>query len=52
MKKLAVWMLLSAFGTSAFATEHLPFIDDNYTKARAEARRRKLPLFIDVWAPW
>jgi hypothetical protein len=30
----------------------LPFIPDDYTKALAEARARKVPLFIEAWAPW
>ena len=30
----------------------LRFIDDDYSKALAEARARKLPLFIESWAPW
>jgi hypothetical protein len=30
----------------------LPFIDDDYTRALAEARSRDLPLFIEAWAPW
>ena len=30
----------------------LPFISDDYTKALAEARSQKLPLFIEAWAPW
>lgn len=30
----------------------LPFIDDDYAKALAEARARKIPIFIDAWAPW
>jgi hypothetical protein len=30
----------------------LPFIDDDYGRALAEARARKLPLFIEAWAPW
>ncbi|MFN8176765.1 MAG: hypothetical protein U0167_02505 [bacterium] len=30
----------------------LPFIADDYPKALAEARAKKLPLFIDTWAPW
>ena len=29
----------------------LPFQDD-YAKAVAEARARKVPLFIEAWAPW
>jgi len=30
----------------------LPFIRDDYTRALAEARSRKVPLFIEAWAPW
>ncbi|BDG09340.1 hypothetical protein [Anaeromyxobacter paludicola] len=30
----------------------LPFIEDDYPKALALARARKLPLFVDAWAPW
>jgi hypothetical protein len=30
----------------------LPFIQDDFAKARAEARERKLPIFVDCWAPW
>jgi len=30
----------------------LPFIADDYSRALAEARSRKLPLFIESWAPW
>lgn len=30
----------------------LPFLENDYPKALAEARARKLPLFIDAWAPW
>jgi hypothetical protein len=30
----------------------LPFIQDDYARALAEARARKLPLFIEAWAPW
>ena len=30
----------------------LPFIGDDYPRALAEARARKLPLFIESWAPW
>ena len=29
----------------------LPFMDD-YAKAVAQARARKVPLFIEAWAPW
>jgi hypothetical protein len=30
----------------------LPFIQNDYTRALAEARARKVPLFIEAWAPW
>ena len=30
----------------------LPFIEDDYGKALAEARAKKLPVFVDVWTPW
>jgi len=30
----------------------LPFIADDYAKALQEARARKVPIFIEAWAPW
>ena len=30
----------------------LPFIEDDYPKALAEARAKKLPIFVETWAPW
>jgi tetratricopeptide (TPR) repeat protein len=30
----------------------IAFIEDDYPRALAEARARKVPLFIDAWAPW
>ncbi len=36
----------------AAAAEPLPFIEDDYGRAVAEAKARKLPLFVDSWAPW
>lgn len=30
----------------------LPFIEDDYSRALAEAQARQLPLFIESWAPW
>lgn len=32
--------------------EVLPFIADDYPRALAEARARKLPIFVEAWAPW
>jgi hypothetical protein len=59
MRKLALKFtsaaLLSVAALSAMAAEtptRLPFIADDYAKARAQANREKLPLFVEVWAPW
>lgn len=30
----------------------LPFIEDDYPRALEIARQRKLPIFVDSWAPW
>jgi tetratricopeptide (TPR) repeat protein len=30
----------------------LPFIEDDYDRALAEARAAHKPLFVDAWAPW
>jgi thiol-disulfide isomerase/thioredoxin len=30
----------------------LPFIENDYALAIAEARRSRRPLFVDAWAPW
>ena len=30
----------------------LPWIEDDYEKAIAEARARKVPIFVEAWAPW
>jgi hypothetical protein len=30
----------------------LPFIRDDYPRALALAKARKVPLFIESWAPW
>jgi tetratricopeptide (TPR) repeat protein len=30
----------------------LPWIEDDYPKALAQARARKVPIFAEAWAPW
>ncbi|HEX8950377.1 MAG TPA: hypothetical protein VF945_00960 [Polyangia bacterium] len=30
----------------------LPFIEDDYARALREATRKKLPIFVEAWAPW
>jgi hypothetical protein len=51
MKKLALILLLVA-AAPAFAKEVLPFIENDYAKALAEAKKRNVPIFVDAWAPW
>jgi hypothetical protein len=42
----------SATGQAPRTRTVLPFIADDYTRAIAEARARRVPLFIEAWAPW
>ena len=42
----------SAAAAAPHASMVLPFIDGDYAKAIAEARARKVPLFVEAWAPW
>ncbi len=30
----------------------LPWIEDDWSKAVATARARKVPIFVESWAPW
>src|SRR4051812_43195228 len=32
--------------------QRLGFVEDDYARALAEAKKRHLPLFVDAWAPW
>jgi endonuclease YncB( thermonuclease family) len=41
-----------AAATPLQAASNLPFVEDDYARALSEARSRKLPLFIEAWAPW
>ena len=52
LARLALIAVLLAAAAPLCAAGSLPFIDDDYAKALAEARARKLPLFIEAWAPW
>lgn len=44
--------ILLTLASAPPASARLPFINDDYARARAVANQRKLPLFVDVWAPW
>lgn len=54
MKKLALWMAPLALLAAALPAPaaSLSWIKDNYPKALAEAKQRKVPMFVEVWAPW
>ena len=50
MSVLATAALLLTLGPAH--TTALPFIEDDYGRALAEAQAKNLPLFIEMWAPW
>ena len=39
-------------GRPAAARSVLPWIEDDFTRAVAEAKARKAPIFVESWAPW
>lgn len=51
-KYLRLALLASAAVTATASASKLPFIQDDYAKARSLAAERKLPLFVECWAPW
>ncbi len=48
---LAATLLLTAAPVFA-ATGAVEWVHDDYAKAVRIARERKVPLFVDIWAPW
>ena len=42
----------AAAPAESHAKSVLPFIEDDYAAALAEAKERGVPLFVDTWAPW
>jgi hypothetical protein len=47
--------MLSVLASPALAAAtptSLPILNDDYPKARAEALQRRVPIFVEVWAPW
>jgi hypothetical protein len=47
---LALFALVAAPGSAAAAG--LPWRQDDYDGARAEAQRRHVPILAEIWAPW
>lgn len=41
-----------AAASPAKASLVVPFIEDDYVRALAEAKQRNVPLFVEAWAPW
>ena len=55
MKRSAItWSLLALiqFSSLAVRATSLPFLQDDFERARATAIERKLPIFVEAWAPW
>jgi hypothetical protein len=52
MKKLSILAWFALCVAPVVTAAGLPFIQDNYAGARSEAKQRKLPIFVEVWAPW
>jgi hypothetical protein len=52
--KRTTLLLLSALALApvARAKEVLPFIQDDYAKALAQAKSSHRPIFVEAWAPW
>jgi hypothetical protein len=45
-------LLLTSVSAALGAAADLPWINDDYSKALTQAKQRKLPIFVEVWAPW
>ena len=39
-------------GAAAAGAFALPFVENDFSTALARAREAKLPLVVEVWAPW
>ena len=53
MKTFLLWLLLASAAAPAVANAtSLPLIQDDFAKARTQALRRKVPVFVECWAPW
>ncbi len=54
-RRLGAMFLAAAFlgaAPAAPSRNALPWIEDDYGRALAEAKSRKLPIFVEAWAPW
>jgi hypothetical protein len=44
----AAWLSVPA----PAAGRGLPWLEDDYGRALAQARARQVPIVVDVWTPW
>jgi tetratricopeptide (TPR) repeat protein len=49
---LAVFAAVAASAPLAAETSALPWIEDDYARALADARAKQRPIFAEAWAPW
>ena len=49
---LAAPIVLALSAAPAVASHVVPFIDNDYPNALTEARQKRLPIFVEAWAPW
>ncbi len=47
-----VELMLPSLLLLAASVPSLPWIEDDYARALAEAKARRVPVFAEVWAPW
>jgi len=52
MRKLALILTFLLLAPLVRAKEVLPFIENDWSKAVAQAKAKHLPVFVDAWAPW
>lgn len=53
MRRFLLWVMLALAAAPAIANaKSLPFIQDDFATARSRALGRKLPIFVECWAPW
>jgi hypothetical protein len=52
MRAVVFALLLTALAPAYAGAAALPFTADDAAGARAQATARKLPLFVEAWAPW
>jgi hypothetical protein len=45
-------LLAANLAATPAARAALPFVEDDYSRAVAEARTRHVPIFLEAWAPW